>query len=279
MKKTLRGDSRGLAAVTIIGVVVLIAAIGGVGYYVFKTQKDKNGSASVNNTLADAAKQLAANCGSEDKDICKFYASWKETKYYTITSETVSDGVKSTSIIKYAAPDKTHLSMTGETPFEAITIGNTTYSKDTSDGKWWKQTFKPEDAEKYKGNLELDFSEPAGETAETAKTTYKLIGKEACGNLECFKYQVIDEGADSTEYIWFDTKDYQLRKTLSESADGSTESTFSYDKVDISEPSPIKEVGENQVVIPGSSEPIAVPDEAEMERMMQEAQEAMSNFQ
>ena len=50
------------------------------------------------------------------------------------------------------------------------------------------------------------------------------------------------EGESSTTYIWFDDRDYLMRKTTTQSPDGSTsEFTFSYDKASVSEPSPVKE--------------------------------------
>jgi hypothetical protein len=77
------------------------------------------------------------------------------------------------------------------------------------------------------------------------KDDYKKIGKEACGNLSCFKYQFVDRSNPTDEtFIWFDTKDYRLQKltykTVDNVASGNSEMTFSYGSVKISEPSPIQ---------------------------------------
>jgi hypothetical protein len=97
-------------------------------------------------------------------------------------------------------------------------------------------------------------------------TTYKNLGTEACEKLTCYKYQVIDTGVpDDTQYIWFDNKDYQLRRTRYEGKDGSvSESTYSYNKFNITVPSPVKELGKNQYLVPGDAEPQTMPDPGSM---------------
>jgi hypothetical protein len=264
MKTKKQTDERGIAhvALIIVGVAVL-AVIGFAGWRVMS--KDKAPS-----NLSEAVKQAAAKCELEDKDLCKFMASWKENKYYKLSASTTAEGKTSTYNYEAAGTDKYHMVSTGEMSYEMIGIGTTTYTKDNGDGKWWKQTLKPDQASEYNLSDDLDYSEPNKDEKEADKTTYKKLGKEACGNLQCFKYQVLDpSNKDTTEYIWFDDKDYQLRRTLSEGKDSKTDMTFSYDKVNINEPSPTKELGPNQVVVPGSSEPMTMPSEEELNQMMQ----------
>lgn len=240
-------DQKGSHALVVVLVVVVVAVVGAVGWYVWNKQKGGSSSSSVSNAIKEAAK----NCDLDDKDICKFFASWKENKYYTVDTTSTSGGKNTTMKMEYVAPDRYHMVMTGELAFETISIGNVTYTK-ASDGVWYKQTQKKEDVDKYKSESNADFEEPKKDEAPEKKTTYKLITKEACGNLTCFKYQVISpESKDTTEYIWFDTKDYQLRKTSTEMGADKSTSTFSYNKLEIKEPSPVKELGPNQVIIPG----------------------------
>jgi hypothetical protein len=113
-------------------------------------------------------------------------------------------------------------------------------------------------------DIKPDFSDDhATNTVEQAsKTTYKSLGQEACAKLTCYKYKVIDSSApDDNEFIWFDTKDYQLRKLRHEDKDGGvSEQTYSYDKISIVVPSPVKELGPTQYIIPGQNEPVTAPD-------------------
>ena len=240
----------GSSPVLVILIVVVIAAVGAAGYYVYKKQKDSKKSAT---PASQAAQEAAAACDSDDKNICKFYSSWKDSKYYTVTSSSTSDGQTTTTKYVYVMPDKYHLTTSGDPGYEVIGIGDVTYTKDTASGTWYKQTTKKDDSTQdavEQNNVE--FEAPTSETENAAKTTYKFITEEPCGNFTCFKYQVIDpSNSSATEYIWFDNKDFLLRKTVTESPDGKFESTFSYDKADINEPSPVKELGANEVYVPG----------------------------
>ncbi len=238
-----------LLVILIVGVV---AVVGVIGWLVLGKNK------SVSNIVNQATNQAAAECNKEmdDKDLCKFMSSWEQSKQYRITSVTTTDGEKQTSTYEIDG-DKTRIVMSGEYAYEAITIGDTTYTK--AGDTWYKKTTNTDDTALTE-DAKVDFEEPStDETKDT--TTYKSLGKDPCGSLTCFKYQVVDtKNTDTTEYIWFDDKDYKLRKTLSESKNGDTsESTFEYDNVSVSEPSPVKELAENQYIMPGSDEVMTIP--------------------
>jgi outer membrane lipoprotein-sorting protein len=143
-----------------------------------------------------------------------------------------------------------------------ITIDKTVYTK--AGDTWYKQTAESTD-KNTTDDFKIDFEDPEDEsTPEEDKTTYKSLGKEACGNLNCFKYEVIDpEQADQKNFIWFDDKDYQLRRSRTETPDGASEMTFEYDNVNIGEPSPVQELGPNQYIIPGQTEPSTIPTAAD----------------
>lgn len=261
--KSLHKNNQGIAHLAIIMVVVVLAVVGAVGWYVFN--KQKNGG----NSLSDAVKQATQKCEIDDKDICKFFASWKENKYYVIDSTNTSGGKTTTSKMEYVAPDRYHMVST-DPAYETINIGDTTYTKDMSDGKWWKQTVAKTETNSTE-EAKVDFEEPTDDKPAEQQTTYKLIAKEACGDLTCFKYQVLDPANKETvEYIWFDTEDYQLRKTRTESKGDVYEAVFSYTKIEINEPSPVKELGANQSVVPGSSVPMDGPSEAELQQIQAE---------
>lgn len=124
-----------------------------------------------------------------------------------------------------------------------VYLNKTTYVKDYTDGAWTKFT-TTDSTEDTNPSDELDFTfdnEPSDAAAN--KTEYKSLGKEACGSLNCFKYQIIDPAAPGDESIvWFDDKDYKLRRYSFKNAEGSTDMTYSYESVTITEPSPIKEM-------------------------------------
>jgi hypothetical protein len=243
----------------VVLVVIILVVLGVISFAGWKIISGHKSPAS--GALSKAA--IEAACKETDKNICKFKASWKIQKYYTIksTSPTESaDGHLVQSTYQAEGTDKFRLTTGGSSPYDVITIGKTTYTK-ASDGVWWKQTVKPEDTSKNKESFDFDNSSDSNSSESASTTTYKSLGKEACGSLTCYKYQVVDSSSmDTTEYIWFDTKDYQLRRIRNESKDGGvTESTFSYDKISITVPSPVKELGPNQYLVPGQSEPQTMP--------------------
>lgn len=255
MKQVLKTDQRG-SVVAIIVAVIAVVAVAGIGYFAWSNTK-KNAE---NATGSIASKLAEAKCEYDDKDLCKFFTSYKEHKNYKVTGKTVSGEEESTSVIKAEGKDKTHMTVSGGgLNMETITIGKTTYTKG-ADGTWWKQTSDDTKLEEGKSESEeIELVEPT--EAETSMIEYKKIGKEKCGDLECLKYEVIDpKSSDTTQYIWFDTKDYQIRRMTIESPDGSSDMTYSYEDVKVTEPSPVKELGPNQYLVPGQSEPTTMPD-------------------
>lgn len=255
MHKSLYKDQRGLAPILLIAIaVVVIAAIGLAGWQVVNKKDDP---------IAKATKEAIAACNQSDKDLCKFLASWKENKYYTIKAASENDGQKSTYTMQSIGGDRTHMTSSGGgTDYEIITIGKTTYTKDAADGAWWKQTLPDTDTSNPSQDVDVDFKDPDENAPETDKTVYKKIGKEPCGNLTCFKYQVIDPTLkDETQYIWFDDDTYQLRRMSIEGSGSKSDMVFSYEKFTIEEPSPTKDMP--------SPDASGMPSEAEMQQLMQ----------
>lgn len=122
-----------------------------------------------------------------------------------------------------------------------IIIGDTTYLKDYSDGKWWKQTLKPEETKEEEEAPEKpkDFKEEYTKP----NLTFKSLGKEACGNLNCYKYeQTMPETPDVKRVFWFDDKEYLLRKEQGGYGEFIVTVEYSYAGIDIKAPSPIKDV-------------------------------------
>ena len=256
---------------TIVLVVIAVLLIGGAGFY-FMTMKGGAG-----NPLSRIIKKpLNPNCEYKDPDLCKFFNNYKDLPSFTMVSNSKYEGVAMESKFESQGQNKTHIvtSESGKESMNIITIGDTTYTKDYTDNKWFKQTYKPDpNATPTPANDLKDTFNDKKQMED--KTEYKALGKEACGSMMCFKYQVITPGnQDSTDYIWFDDNDYLLRKQSTTTKDGNTsESTFSYDSVSITEPSPVKEgepgMGTVRSSAPGMSE--------EDKKAMQDALKSMQN--
>lgn len=252
-----KNNKGAMNVIVIVVVVAVLAAIGFVGWRVMQNKSDE--------PLTKAAKEVLAKCEEDDKDLCKFFANSVGSKKFSITSTATSGGNTTKSIIKIDN-GKTYMKTEGELAYEVISIGDSTYTK--AGDTWYKQTAKKTEDKPVKAE-DYTFEEPKKEE-NAPKTTYEKQGKEACGNLTCFKYKVVDpSNTDTTEYIWFDDQDFLARKTRSESKDGSVnEAVYSYENVSVTEPSPVKELGANQYIVPGQTEPQTMPDVSNMNEYM-----------
>lgn len=269
-------NQKGIAPIAIVVAVVVVLAAAG-GYY-FMSQKGGGPSIPGVPSLT-----LNPNCKHNDPNLCKFLNNWKNIKQFSVKSTTsVKSGPGSEVIFEINGEDKFHMMMSegGKENWNVITIGDTTYTKDYSDNKWWKQeSSKKED---LKDQFDFKFDESDDKEAED-KTTYKAMGEEPCGNMTCFKYQVINPDSDGdTEYIWFDNKQYLLRKQQIVSKDGTiSTSEFNYSGVNISEPSPTKDAKEDQIIVPGGG---AIPamsqqDKQDLENAQKEGAQMMQQLQ
>lgn len=262
MKTQSNSRERGFGHIGLILAVVGVLVVGGLVAWRFLGANDNK--ASVADKAAESiAQQVAqAKCDYDDKDICKFFTSWKlHTNYKMVGTTTDSESGTNSSFTYEIDGDNTHSVMTGEFASEIISVGKrTTYTK-AADGTWWKQTLpETNDPQTPVGESKPEFEEPTtDDQTDAPKSTYKSLGKEACGSLTCFKYQITDPSTSDISYIWFDDKDYQLRRSLTESSTGKSDYTYSYSNVTVKAPATFKELGPNQYLMPGASEPTTIP--------------------
>lgn len=262
-------NSKGLAPVIIVAIVAVLLAAGG-GLY-FLTQKNGGGSPLSSITSGNPLSKVALNpnCKYNDPELCKFMNNWMVTKDYSVSSVTSMGGMNTESTYSISGDDKFQMisKLNGKENSNMISIGDTTYTLDYTDSKWWKQTFKKEDTQSSEvSEITEQFDFNAEEVED--KTEYKFIAKEACGNKNCFKYEIISPDMDlGKQFIWFDDSEYLMRKMRIESKEGTSESTFTYDNVSINVPSPVKEGA------PGAQ--MGAPSDAEVQQMMKEYEKQM----
>lgn len=235
-------NERGFASMVIVGVIVLVAAVAGAGWYVYNNRKDDGPALTSEQKAANEASTAACKAEVDDDDFCKFAGSWDGLGAYTMVMTSNSTGGSFVSTFKSDGNGN----VSSESDFggqkaSSITIGNTTYIRDETDGAWVKyvgdSTYKVED---QSDNISFDFNEDSAVTAST--TSYKRIGTEDCGELTCIRYQIVDTTTPGTEtFILFDNKDFKMRRWVVTTAEGSTDTVISYEGVTITEPSPVKE--------------------------------------
>jgi hypothetical protein len=232
----------------ILAVVVVVAAVG-IGGYAYMS---KNKTGILEKAKLPAVKLPGAglnpNCKFKDPDLCKYvnkYASMEQFSggFSGKSTTTDKDGKKSESVWEMEGLNKSRFVTyeNGKELFSTVIINDTTYTKDPTDGKWWKYV-----ATKDKAGANTNFFNPEDLKEQFKdledKTAYKKIGKEQCGSLSCFKYEVETPGLEDTkEYVYFDDNQYLMRKMEVETGGMKTATVFEYKNVSIKEPSPVKE--------------------------------------
>ena len=244
----------------------------------------------------DTAMTAAADAmfqGIDDPMLKKhFIAQFSQRKYRVTTETGTKAGGGSVTEMDFSDTSsiKMHTMVTagGKTLSDMIILGDTTYVKNEKDGVWWKQVNKKTaDASPTTDALKFDPEEMKKDFEEKkASTAYKSLGQEACGSLNCYKYE--ESHTDDTKSIrtfWFDDKDFLLRKE--ETSYGATKTTTSYvyDNINVTEPSPVRDVPEGKSVyemmysVPamgstGSTSPSGsdqkMPSQEEIDAMMQQ---------
>lgn len=240
MTKKLQRNQNGVAQVMLAAIViVVIAAIGLVAWKVSSNR-------STLTTGINKATQDKCMTEVNDTQYCKFAGAFANVTNYKVAI-TATDPSAASVNYEFAYDSKNNISMVakqnGQEQGNVIVYSGVTYSKDYTDGKWFKyaagNTNAPQTSDIKKEFFKNNFKGDNGQ-----KLGYKKIGTEKCDKLTCYKYQETDpQKPTETNYIWFDTKNYLLRRATS--SDSTTkvnsEMTVTYGSVVISVPSPTKD--------------------------------------
>lgn len=255
-------NQRGKSKLLLI-IVAVVVLLGAGGFFVLS----QNTGVSIPGMKA----ALNPNCELKDPELCKFMNNWVNQKDYSVASTSKFGEMTVESVYEISGTDKYHMlsKQGGKEVSNVISIGDTMYTLDYSDNKWWKQTLKTEEVE-TKPEEEMQDTVDFSDIKDT--TVYKFIAKEACGDRMCFKYEIVDSASQDNvkTYIWFDDREYLIRKMVVEDgANGSMESVYTYGNVRISEPSPVKEG------TPGMGAGAGGYSEEEAKKMMEQYQQQM----
>lgn len=260
--------TRGFSKVMVIGIVAVILVAGGAFFFM----SQQKGGSSLPSLVKPA---LNPNCEYKDPELCKFINNMQSHNEYSVTTTSEYDGMKSESLMELSGEGKFHMltKQNGKEVSNMISIDNTTYTLDYSDNKWWKQSLSPEISGTPESELKDQYTFKEEDFKDT--TTYKFIVKEACGNKNCFKYEMISpEAGNAKMFLWFDDSEYLMRKMLIETpGEGNSESIYTYEGINIKVPSPVKEGTANGS---GSMPNITDP---EVQKMMQEYQNQMPEYE
>lgn len=237
-------DSRGVFhPLMVVIIVVVLAAIGFAGWKVFssKNSNNKSSASSAPATASNSAVETACNKELNDKVLCKFASHFSLASSYkaTITSTDPSGTVSKMEMENDGKDNSSTVTKDGSGKETAayISLNKSSYIKNEADGTWTKYTSS---ASSTTTNPTSDIKVDTNDITNNNTTSYKSLGTEKCGSLTCYKYQVIDSTTpDTTQYIWFDNKNYLIQRWSSKDANGTTDMSFSYQSVNITVPSPV----------------------------------------
>jgi outer membrane lipoprotein-sorting protein len=241
MTKKLQNNEQGIAQILIIIIaVVVLGAVGFVGYKVATKNKSKTTSSSTATTNAVSSSCLSTY---HDANICHFasFSTSFDKTAYTATITTTQQGTTSTLTMKNDGKGNTAMTGTSDgQQFNSILLDGNTYIG--SGGTWME--YKSGSTAPTQSNPTSNMNIGVG----TKGITFKNLGTDACGSQSCFKYQVTDAAmAGTTQYVWFDNSSYKLREwKYSDGSGNSTDMTISYGAVTITAPSPVQVIPTGQ---------------------------------
>ena len=238
-------EERGIAHVgLVLLVVVVLAVIGFAGYTVYNKSGSNTKASTTTTTTTEKTEAVAADQGCvttyKDENLCKFAVKGgvlDKLAFKATATVTGGDNAGNLTLLN-DGKGNTSMDMTGGgVTLSAVTYGGHYYLKN-SDGSWTDYGTDAQDTNPTKDmNLVLG-----------SGLTYTPLGKEACGTLTCFKYDLKDSTSPNDEQtVWFDTKDYLARQWKDVSTDDTsgamttTLMTVTYPgAVSVSKPSPVQ---------------------------------------
>ncbi len=242
--KTERSDERGLAHVALVLIVlVVLGVIGYAGYTVYQRSGVGKKASTTTTKTTDQTEAAAADQGCvdtyKDANLCKFADKGGKLESLAFKATATSTGANA-GIFTLLNDGKGNSQFTGAyggSEVTAINSGGHTYFK--SGDSWVDYGVTTNDNDPTK-----EFSVVLG-----SGTTFTPQGKEACGSMMCFKYDLKDSSSpDDQQTVWFDTANYLARKWTDVTTDGNgqtaTTMIISYQKVTISKPSPVTQLNQ-----------------------------------
>lgn len=185
----------------------------------------------------------------DDDALCKFAASNETagTKEYVIHSTATNGPVSEITTIEVESSDRMKsTTLNGLTETEAfVVIDSRTYVKDNSDNVW--ALYDDPEWATSEDTIKYDFTTEKSADVQDFKNNYKFLNQEPCGELNCYKYEILGGENGETNFVWFDDKEFLIRRQLSNTNEVTTNSQFDYRDVTIEAPSPVKTVTEDQI--------------------------------
>lgn len=214
----------------------------------FESVKKSGSSSNASTTSVSVNKDVQDKCMTEigDATFCKFAGTFANVSDYSAVMTSVEGG--KTTLANMAIASNGDSSMIvkedGTTTANIITYSGATYVQDPADLMWIKYSSSSSDAPAVL-DIKKEFVKSGFKNDSGKKDQYFNRGKETVNGVECYKYQIVDtDKPDQQGFLWFDADSYLLRQLSNKDATTELLMTFSYGKVSISQPTPIKDASQ-----------------------------------
>lgn len=197
-------------------------------------------------TFVTVDKTVQESCMAEvkDKKFCKFAAHVKKMGDYKLTLDATSSDGKSSYVVSGSKDGNTQMVINsdGKKVANIVVFNGTTYAENLADSSWLQ--YAPTAASKPDVfDLKKEIGKDGFKGDKGQKFVYKNLGKVACGNMSCYKYQIIDTQNTATQtFLLFDDLQFLIRSLTTSDNSGSSEMTMSYEGVSIVQPAPVKQI-------------------------------------
>ena len=249
--------NRGISSIIIVVIILVIALAAGGYLYLSKSSSGLPASLPFVNSRPKVSEK-DFNFISDPLVRKNFVAMANQDRFrIKSTSSGKGNGISTVMMEMQGNQYNTDIIQTdeaGKKMMHMIVIGDTTYAKDYKNNIWWKQVAKPVTITPT-GTPAQEEAVPTPESfkdeyAKKQSFQYKRLGTESCdGGLTCYKYLETDPANNgATRTFWFDNQQYLLRKEVMAEGEFTTTNIYSYDNINISAPSPTKDVPEGKSV-------------------------------
>lgn len=226
-----------ILALLCLGILVIGFAV----YTAVSRVQDRQRRASL--PVAEACIELVG-----DTELCHFAAASVtagDKPYTSVATEVTNTGGTIMTTIKSENPNRlSSVTQADGQEIEAfVLLEADSYVRDYKDGGIWAH-YHDEAYEPSEPITAYDFSSSTSPDVAEFRDQYEQVGQEPCGEYTCLKYAIQFEEGGSQTFIWFDTTEFLLRRHQLTDEAGTQTTNYTYDPVDLTAPSPTKEVDE-----------------------------------
>ena len=169
---------------------------------------------ATNGTFVTVDNTVESSCMAEvkDKKFCKFAAHVKKMGDYKMTLKATTPAGTVSYVVSSSKDGNIQMSQVsdGKEVANIVVFNGTTYAEDLADSAWIM--YAPSAANKPDVfDIKKEIGKDNFKGTKGQKYVYKNLGRVDCGNMSCYKYQIIDTQNTATQtFLLFDDLHFLL---------------------------------------------------------------------